>query len=264
MFSSSHISKASIAFHVWSRIYFVATAWVVWSSLFCTWAQLFNRSLYISNLSNPFHQLPRIRNWCFIGCEVPKNRGPAAIFRRQHCAHVFLLRLWNSFSDGWRKWLCHAWVAALRVCGSYVLCHIYVGHNPQRDDMMACTYHNMRPLTAEATVELAWHTRCKTKNIQSSWNDWQSQRVRNQKLYCRCPPDMGLATRWNYGSNSKTGILRDGSSRHLVGWGLCIPICLGPLGVFKRVLKKPLDTGEESQPHWGSNLVAAGCKHHFA
>ena len=26
----------------------------------------------------------------------------------------------------------------------------------------------------------------------------------------------------------------------------------GPLGVFKRVVKRPLETGEESQPHWGS------------
>ena len=72
------------------------------------------------------------------------------------------------YKDLFRGYCLGGLIFALLVCGSYVLCHIFVGHNPHRDDMMACTYHNMRPL-----------------------------------------------------------------------------------GVFKRVVKKPLDTGEERQPHWG-------------
>ncbi|CAE7313266.1 dnm1l [Symbiodinium sp. KB8] len=37
-------------------------------------------------------------------------------------------------------------VFAMLVCITYILCHIYVGHNPERDEMMAITYHNMGPL----------------------------------------------------------------------------------------------------------------------
>lgn len=32
----------------------------------------------------------------------------------------------------------------LRVCVLYIGCHVFVGHNPKRDDLMACTYHAMR------------------------------------------------------------------------------------------------------------------------
>lgn len=61
-------------------------------------------------------------------------------------------------------------------------------------------------------------------------NTWRSQRVRNQKLYGKCPQDMRLATGWNYGGNSKTKttyrwILK--ASRHLIGSGLCICRSLG-------------------------------------
>ena len=34
----------------------------------------------------------------------------------------------------------------------YIICHIFVGHNPERDELMACTYHNMRLLDRHAVI----------------------------------------------------------------------------------------------------------------
>ena len=31
----------------------------------------------------------------------------------------------------------------LRLCCVYIICHTYVGHNPERDEQMALTYHNV-------------------------------------------------------------------------------------------------------------------------
>ena len=145
-------------------------------------------------LETRFHQLPRIRNWYPHGCGVPPKKIGLGIskstcseerssslcvfffgwhtmsYKTISCAPFFLqiLRFVCVFlgSRLLAKWLCRAWVTALRVCGSYVLCHIFVGHNPHRDDMMACTYHNMRPLTAEAMWELAWSSTQDAKCIK--------------------------------------------------------------------------------------------------
>eukprot|EP00434_Breviolum_minutum_P007711 symbB.v1.2.006801.t2/scaffold409.1/size210228/4 len=109
------------------------------------------------------------------GRDVPATREKLLIFLIEGIPIIFAvitislstsLTYW--YKDLFRGYCLGGLIFALLVCGSYVLCHIFVGHNPHRDDMMACTYHNMRPL-----------------------------------------------------------------------------------GVFKRVVKKPLDTGEERQPHWG-------------
>ena len=49
------------------------------------------------------------------------------------------------YKDVFRGYCLGGLVFALVVCVTYIGCHIFVGHNPERDELMACTYHNMRP-----------------------------------------------------------------------------------------------------------------------
>lgn len=50
------------------------------------------------------------------------------------------------YKDMFRGYCLGGLIFALVVCVLYIGCHVFVGHNPKRDDLMACTYHAMRPL----------------------------------------------------------------------------------------------------------------------
>ncbi|CAJ1418753.1 unnamed protein product [Effrenium voratum] len=50
------------------------------------------------------------------------------------------------YKDLFRGYCLGGLIFAIVACIMYITCHIFVGHNPERDDAMACTYHNMRPL----------------------------------------------------------------------------------------------------------------------
>mmetsp|Transcript_51612 Transcript_51612/g.120417 ORF Transcript_51612/g.120417 Transcript_51612/m.120417 type:complete len:698 (-) Transcript_51612:127-2220(-) len=50
------------------------------------------------------------------------------------------------YKDLFRGYALGGMVFAMLLCTLYVLCHIHVGHTPERDELMAVLYHNMGPL----------------------------------------------------------------------------------------------------------------------
>lgn len=69
------------------------------------------------------------------------------------------------YKDMFRGYCLGGLIFALVVCVLYIGCHVFVGHNPKRDDLMACTYHAMRPWAYSNVWCVARWTRQKKNNL---------------------------------------------------------------------------------------------------
>ena len=77
-------------------------------------------------------------------------------------------------------------LTSLRVCITYILCHIYVGHNPERDEMMAITYHNMGHPAGRSVEERT----ILTADLRSSWKV-QAGEQKTREASGRCTASLG-------------------------------------------------------------------------